>query len=56
MEIQRAINILEYHQEWRLGKRDKMIHEPKILTEALDIVLAEVKRNVELKNPPTNEN
>lgn len=45
MELQTAIEILEYHQEWRLGKRENMIHEPKKLTEALDIVLNEVKKN-----------
>ena len=44
MELQTAIEILEYHQEWRLGKREDMIHEPKKLTEALDIVLSEAKK------------
>lgn len=44
MELQTAIEILEYHQEWRLGKREEMIHEPKKLTEALDMVLSEVKK------------
>lgn len=44
MKLKTAIEILEYHQEWRLGKRENMIHEPKELTEALDIVLSEVKR------------
>lgn len=44
MELQTAIEILEYHQEWRLGKKEDMIHEPKKLTEALDIVLNEVKK------------
>lgn len=43
MELQTAIEILEYHQEWRLGKREDIIHEPKKLTEALDIVLSDVK-------------
>ena len=43
MELQTAIEILEYHQEWRLGKREDMIHEPKKLTQALDIVLSDVK-------------
>ena len=43
MELQTAIEILEYHQEWRLGKREDMIHEPKKLTEAFDIVLSKVK-------------
>lgn len=44
MELKTAIEILDYHQEWRLGKRDDMIHEPKKLTEALDMVLSEVKK------------
>ena len=44
MELKTAIEILEYHQEWRLGKKEDMIHEPKKLTEALDIVLNEVKK------------
>ena len=45
MELQTAIEILEYYQEWRLGKREDMIHESKKLTEALDIVLSYVKKN-----------
>ena len=45
MELKTAIEILAYHQEWRLGKREYMIHEPKKLTEAIDIVLSEVKKN-----------
>lgn len=44
MELQTAIEILEYHQEWRLGKREDMVHEPKKLTEALDVVLNEVNK------------
>lgn len=44
MELKTAIEILEYYQEWRLGKREDMIHDPKRLTEALDMVLSEVKR------------
>jgi hypothetical protein len=39
MELKTAIEILQYHQEWRRGKRNVMIHEPKILTQALDVVL-----------------
>lgn len=45
-KLKTAIEILEYHQEWRLGKREDMIYEPKKLTEALDIVLIEVKKNI----------
>ena len=44
MELKTAIEILEYHQEWRLGKKEDMIHEPQKLTEALEIVLNEVKK------------
>jgi hypothetical protein len=44
MELQTAIEILEYFQAWRLGKREDMIYEPKELTQALDIVLIEVKK------------
>jgi hypothetical protein len=46
MELKTAIEILQYHQEWRRGKRNVMIHEPKILTQALDVVLDEVKKHV----------
>ena len=45
MELKTAIEILEYHQEWRLGKREDMIHEPKKLTEAIDIILEAVNNN-----------
>ena len=58
MELQTAIEILEYHQEWRLGKRKDMIHDPKKLTEALDTVLGEVKKlNIPavVKSLPTDE-
>lgn len=42
MELKTAIEILEYHQEWRLGKREDMIHDPKKLTEAIYIILEAV--------------
>mgnify|MGYP003645510299 FL=1 len=45
MEIITAIEILEYHQKWRLGKRDDMIHEPKIITQALDMVINAIKES-----------
>lgn len=45
MNLKEAIEVLERHQLWRLGKTDKMIIESKTLTEALDIVLFEVKKN-----------
>jgi hypothetical protein len=43
MELQTAIEILEQFQAWRLGKTEDVIVEPKTLTEALDVVLREVK-------------
>tara|TARA_R110000796_G_C14431862_1_gene421228 strand:+ start:81 stop:377 length:297 start_codon:yes stop_codon:yes gene_type:complete len=43
MKIEKAIKILTYHQEWRLGKIDEMKFVPKELTTALDIVLDKVK-------------
>ncbi len=50
MDLKTAIEILEYHQEWRLGKRDEMIHEPRVLTQALDIILSEVKSKIKRTN------
>ena len=45
MELQTAIEILEYPSRMGdLREREDMIHEPKKLTEALDIVLSEVKK------------
>lgn len=46
MELKTAVEILEYHQEWILGKRDDMIHETKALTEALDVIIKEVKKQI----------
>jgi hypothetical protein len=50
IELQTAIEILEYYQEWRLGKREDIIHEPKKLTEAIDAVLSEVKKHANTKH------
>jgi hypothetical protein len=58
MELKTAIEILEYHQEWRLGKREDMIHEPKKLTEAIDVVLEAVNEktwSISWTDCPTNE-
>lgn len=44
MELKEAIEILDYHQSWRLGNVDEMIYEPKQITKALDIVLDAVKK------------
>lgn len=39
MTLTQAIEILTYHQEWRLGKVDEMPYSPRQLTEAIDTVL-----------------
>ncbi len=44
MELKTAIEVLGYHQEWRLGNKEEMINEPKKLTEAIDVILAQVKK------------
>ncbi len=45
MELQTAIEIVEQFQAWRLGKTDDFMHQPKTFTEALDVVLRDVKGN-----------
>jgi hypothetical protein len=39
MTLQEALTILTTHQQWRRGSEIKM-PEPKVITEALDVVLA----------------
>jgi hypothetical protein len=43
MDLKKAIEILEYHQEWRLGKYDEMKYTPKELTKSINVVLNKVK-------------
>jgi len=50
MKLKNAIDILEYHQEWRVGKREDMFYEPKQLTEALDIILKEAKNHSKIND------
>lgn len=45
MNLAEAIKIVEYHQKWRMGADLEMIH-PKILTQALNLILEEVKKNI----------
>jgi hypothetical protein len=49
MDIQTAIEIVEYHQSWRLGEKEEMLYEPRVITEAINVLLAEVKKT----KPPT---
>ncbi len=44
MTLDKSIEILEYHQQWRRCIIDEMKYSPKELTEALDNVLNLVKQ------------
>jgi hypothetical protein len=44
MKLQRAIEILEEHQSWRLGSDEETHYTTKELTEAINLVLIEIKR------------
>ena len=44
MNLKEAIEILDYHQSWRLGKVDEIKFSSRQITEALDVVLNEVKK------------
>ncbi len=39
MNLDQSIQILDYHQKWRLGIEENMIHETKTLTQAICIIL-----------------
>jgi len=43
MKLKEAIEILTYHQKWRLGKVDEMKYTPKELTEAIDVAIMALK-------------
>ena len=43
MNLKQAIEILDYHQKWRMGKVDEIKFSSRQITEALDVVLMEVK-------------
>ena len=49
MDIKQAIEILDYHQKWRLGKLDEMKYTPKELTKAFDVVINYVKETIKTK-------
>ena len=44
MDLKDAIKVLDYHQRWRQGIEEDMKYKPLQLTEALDIVLEQVKK------------
>lgn len=39
MELEKAIEITEHYQKWRLGNIDNLDYSPKELTEALNVLL-----------------
>lgn len=45
MTLIEAVKIIDYHQQWRLGKIQEMTYTPKQLAEALDVVLTRVKKD-----------
>ena len=55
MTLPEAIATIEYYQSWRMGADTGMIH-PKILTNALNIVLGEAKKGVLNSDLNTDKN
>lgn len=49
MKLKTAVEILETHQKWRLGEIEDMPYEPKVVTQALHILLSESKKILESK-------
>lgn len=49
MNTSEALIILKEHQNWRLGKTDEMPHEPKVLTEAIDVLIKDAETIESLK-------
>jgi hypothetical protein len=43
MSIDKAIKIITEYQSWRLGQIDKIRHDPKTITTALNVLLETVK-------------
>ena len=47
MGINKAIEILKYHQRWRMGEVHSMHHSPATLSEALRVVIELAKNHKE---------
>jgi hypothetical protein len=43
MNLEKAFEILSFHQQWRQGVHDEMPYSPRELTEALDVALEELR-------------
>ena len=50
MDIRQAIEILDYHQKWRIGKIEGMKYTPKELTTAFNVVIEHVKQSIKNKS------
>jgi len=44
MTVEKAVEILNIHQKWRIGEIEEMPYSPKIITEALGLLLGEFKK------------
>ena len=51
MKLEKAIEILEKNQLWRIGEYDDYYYEPQTFYKAIDVVLREVKKSLKLKDP-----
>lgn len=49
MRLEKAIEVLERHQLWLTGEYDDYYHEPKLLNQAINIVVAELSKKPKLK-------
>jgi len=50
MKLEKAIEILERHQLWMTGEYDDYYYEPKLLHNAIDIVISQLSKKPKLKS------
>jgi len=50
MTVEKAVEILNIHQKWRIGEIEEMPYSPKIITEALGLLLVEFPRLSKVKS------
>jgi hypothetical protein len=46
MTLPEATKILSEHQNWRIGKSESYLHKPSEITQAIDLVLESVRKDV----------
>jgi len=44
MTTKEAIRIAEHYQKWRTGKIERIIYKPEEITQAIDIIITELKQ------------